>query len=290
MNRLEYVIDKLTKSELQTDPWEHLYIEDIVPQELYDDLKTYTLSCIDEDRIPDSTDSAGARHGYLLSHIDSDYMEDNDYVKEYHNIWWDDEVIELLKSKFTMENSWCESDGTQPVPDFFMNYETTGQGTVYGIHADAYPKLFSSVHYFANTGDDLILGTGMASSTWPDVPWNFPVDSNGQPDYSAGEEIIAKYLPNSIFIFSPSPHPRMSKQDMEGQCVTYDNMASYHRFNDDDYVPTATNHFFSNSSDRIKFRRVIQNHWLLKPMLRDWCGPSAIAYGPPNQFNMNQIY
>ena len=25
MNSLEYVIDKLTKSELQTDPWEHLY-------------------------------------------------------------------------------------------------------------------------------------------------------------------------------------------------------------------------------------------------------------------------
>ncbi len=275
MNSLEYVIDKLTKSELQTDPWEHLYIENIIPQELYDNLKTYTLSCIDEDRIPDSTDSAGARHGYLLSHIDSDYMEDNDYVKEYHNIWWDDEVIELLKSKFTMENSWCESEGTQPVLDFFMNYETTKQGAAYGIHSDSYPKIFSSIHYFANTGDDLTLGTGMAQSAWPDISWT---DDDS-------ENKIAKYLPNYMFIFSPSPHKRMSKQDMVGQDVTYDNMASFHRFNDDDYVPTATNHYFSNMSKRIKFRRVIQNHWLLKPMLRNWCGPSAIAYGPPNQFD-----
>ena len=101
MNSLEYVIDKINKSEIQTHPWEHLYIEDIVPQELYDDLKKYTLSCIDEDRIPYER-----RHGYLLSHIDSDYLEDKDSVKEYHNIWWNDEVIELLKSKFTMQNSW----------------------------------------------------------------------------------------------------------------------------------------------------------------------------------------
>ena len=38
---------------------------------MYDDLKKYTLSCIDEDRIPYER-----RHGYLLSHIDSDYLED----------------------------------------------------------------------------------------------------------------------------------------------------------------------------------------------------------------------
>jgi hypothetical protein len=271
MNSLEYVIDKINKSEIQTHPWEHLYIEDIVPQELYDDLKKYTLSCIDEDRIPDKR-----RHGYLLSHIDSDYLEDRDSVKEYHNIWWNDEVIELLKSKFTMQNSWCKSDGSQPVMDFFINYETTKQGAVYGIHTDSYPKLFTSVHYFANPNEDLDLGTGMASSTWPDIDWN-PEDS-----------IIAKYLPNSIFIFSPSPHPKMSEVDMKGQDVTYENMASFDRFNDDDYVLTATNHYFRNKSDKTKFRRVIQNHWLLEPMPRFWCGPSDTAYGPPNQFNLEK--
>ena len=270
MNSLEYVIDKINKSEIQTHPWEHLYIEDIVPQELYDDLKKYTLSCIDEDRIPYER-----RHGYLLSHIDSDYLEDKDSVKEYHNIWWNDEVIELLKSKFTMQNSWCKSDGSQPVTDFCINYETTKQGAVYGIHSDGFPKLFTSVHYFANPNEDLDLGTGMAPSSWPDTVWN-------QED---SENIIAKYLPNSIFIFSPSPHPRMSEVDMKGQSVTYENMASFDRFNDDDYVLTATNHFFRNKSDKIKFRRVIQNHWFLEPMPRFWCGPSDVAYGPPNQFN-----
>ena len=77
----------------------------------------------------------------------------------------------------------------------------------------------------------------------------------------------------------------MSEVDMKGQSVTYENMASFDRFNDDDYVLTATNHFFRNKSDKIKFRRVIQNHWLLEPMPRFWCGPSDVAYGPPNQFN-----
>ena len=273
MNSLKYVIDKIHKSKIQAHPWEHLYIEDIVPQELYDDLKTYTLSCIDEDRIPN-----GRRHGYLLSHVDSDYISDRDFVKEYHNIWWNDEVIELLKSKFTMENSWCKLDGTQPVTDFCINYDVMKQNSMYHVHSDAFPKLFTSVHYFANKGDDLNLGTGMAPSSWPDTVWN-------QED---SENIIAKYLPNAIFIFSPSPHPRMSKVDMEGQFITYENMASFDRFNDDDYVPTATNHYFANMSKRIKFRRVIQNHWLLKPMLRNWCGPSAVAYGPPNQFNLEK--
>ena len=271
MNSLEYVIDKINKSKIQTHPWEHLYIENIIPQELYDDLKTYTLSCIDEDRIP-----SAKRHGYLLSHVDSDYLEDEDSVKEYHNIWWNDEVIELLKSKFTMQNSWCKSDGSQPVTDFCINYETTKQGAVYGIHSDGYPKLFTSVHYFANPNEDLDLGTGMAPSSWPDTVWN-------QED---SENIIAKYLPNSIFIFSPSPHPRMSEVDMKGQEVTYENMASFDRFNDDDYVPTATNHFFGNLSDKIKVRRVIQNHWFLEPIPRELGGPSAVAYGPPNQFNL----
>ena len=44
--------------------------------------------------------------------------------------------------------------------------------------------------------------------------------------------------------------------------------------------------FFGNLSDKIKVRRVIQNHWFLEPIPRELGGPSAVAYGPPNQFNL----
>jgi hypothetical protein len=194
MTNIEYVIDKISNTELKTDPWEHLEIRNFLPSDLYQELKSYVSSLNFVNKIKPTE-----RHSYSLVHQSRNLIDDDSAVREYYSIMWNQSIIDLLKSKFTMENSYTNDNGNQEVIDFDIAYDVVRRPFKYKVHSDVKQKLFTCIHYFADEGDDENLGTGMAPSTHP-----YPVyDLENVTDKKT-----AKYIPNNLFIFSPSGHPK----------------------------------------------------------------------------------
>jgi len=244
MNDEDAVAKKVRDAELLTSPWEHLYIENFFPDELYRDLKAYLATRVDLDRIGE-----GERHDYMLIHHNKEIIDDNPLVREYYKAMWNPTMISALFSSFTMENSYHKPEQpTHEAMDFYADYDVVTRGFSYHIHPDIYPKLFTIVHFLADPGDDPELGTRLYPSTHP-----FP-----KCDESSDYEKIAKFLPNSAIIFSPSGYTRPRASGLKA---------------------TATNHGYAHDSASTPYRRSIQSWFSLEPIENTrFCGPSEVAY------------
>ena len=254
MTNIEYVIDKISNTELKTDPCEHLEIRNFLPSDLYQELKSYVSSLNFVNKIKPTE-----RHSYSLVHQSRNLIDDDSAVREYYSIMWNQSIIDLLKSKFTMENSYTNDNGNQEVIDFDIAYDVVRRPFKYKVHSDVKQKLFTCIHYFADEGDDENLGTGMAPSTHP-----YPVyDLENVTDKKT-----AKYIPNNLFIFSPSGHPKGTPGYTDGGPRKDLNVNT----------PKTTNHYYENLSDTTEFRKTCHIHYLLEKVSTEWCGPEHFNY------------
>lgn len=91
---IKYVAHKIANSTLHSDPWDHLIIDDFLPQNKY-------LELVD---IVKTTNSGAKPPGASVENqiiIDTDHTTDNrKFWDKWHNIFSDDRITQALKTKF----------------------------------------------------------------------------------------------------------------------------------------------------------------------------------------------
>ena len=257
MNIYEHLYKKIESANVDLWPWEHLHIEELIPNDLYVNLREFLIGNEEQDKF---RERSKFRHDKMLFSLSRDMRIDTPYVMEYIDmLFLNEDIIKMLVSKFNTEHSYIpdmerhnpnisrsltERNTNREIVDMYSEYDVLKQGFDHPIHQDVPPKFISLVHYFAEDGDDETLGTRLYPG-WK--VFNKPIhDDSHSKDVSLYYEKTIPYLPNSSLIFSPS-----------------------------DQMGHLTNHHFQHLSEKTEFRRAIHSFYLLETSA--WA-PTGLAY------------
>ena len=202
MNIHDHLYKKIESANVDLWPWEHLHIEELIPNDLYVNLREFLIGNEDQDKF---RESSNFRHDKILFSLSRDMRIDNPYVMEYIDmLFLNEDIIKMLVSKFNTEHSYSltERNTNHEIVDVYAEYDVLKQGFDHSIHQDVSPKVISLVHYFAEDGDDETLGTRLYPG-WKVFNKSIHDDSHSK-DVSLYYEKTIPYLPNSSLIFSPS--------------------------------------------------------------------------------------
>jgi len=223
MDNKDHVLNKILTTEVQTDPWRHMVIDDLLPELLYQGIKNEVK---EHEKTMSETE---AKRGYAVTINRSVNVwpdqETNPNLYEYYKILTDQDIEFAIKKQVNIN----DYHDNKPSKDMWSSYDIQERGFTYEVHADREEKIHTLVHYLADPGDDDTLGTTLYS---PDIESNKQrrtVKLNTQKDYLKR----AKYLPNSAILFSPCEKKGL-----------------------------ITNHAMFHTSQQTKFRKTLQTFWL----------------------------
>ena len=176
------VIGAIEQAEPGSEPFRHLYVEHILPAELYDAVRARMFRHKYESALLDRTQDSEKFVNKRFSLVDNQDIE-TQYLRA---IFSDDEVKAAFLRKFFLEVTpgLCES---LRIHDEF-EYMYTQAGRFQNIHVDIPPKFLSFVFYFPEFEVDEDAERKNATVLY---------DQDLQPQY------VARYRPNSVCVFAP---------------------------------------------------------------------------------------
>jgi hypothetical protein len=217
MSDKDYVLKKILNTKVQTDPWKHMVVYDFLPESLYQGIVS------EAKKYEETMNEKNAGRGYVVTINKSvDVWPDkeiNPNLYQYYKILTDADVEFAIKKQVNVE----DIHENKLSKDLWSSYDIQKSGFIYEVHPDREEKIHTLVHYLADPGDDITLGTTLYSSS---------IESNKlktETDYLKR----AKYFPNSAILFSPCEKKGLT-----------------------------TNHAMFHTSKQTEFRKTLQTFWL----------------------------
>lgn len=191
---MEYSLEKLHNSQIIIDPWEHIFIENFLPEDFYKNLvnmlnglKSKDFFTSLQEKIPSSGPAS-----FRLPVYDSNI----DCIKDYFTMFDSDEFKKSIISKFDICKRKIAGDFTRIGSIQEGYYDVSTYGHKYRVHRDSKYKLVTIVFHLAEPGDDVTLGTRM----YP------PTKDVESLDWEKDCVKITEYKPNSLLIFPSNKH------------------------------------------------------------------------------------
>lgn len=224
MSNKEYILNKITNSEISNDPWKHLIIKDFLPISLYKGIKEETELYVNKKQIQKAKDK-GVRAYHVSVNHSVGVMPSKDtepYLHEYYNLLLDRDIEQAIKDKVFLEGYHKDT----PSVDMYGTFDIMTSGFTYDeVHPDHENKMITMIHYLADPGDDESLGTLLYS----------PHKEGSKQSVTKDILSSAPYLPNCVLLFAP--------------CWKKDHIS---------------NHSMMHNSKSTVFRKTIQNFYLRK--------------------------
>lgn len=222
-----HVFNTINNSSVDFDPFGHLYIENIFPQELYNIVKDkayyYKYNKNLKARTQDNKNFVNKKYNLF---------EDQDIETQYiRNIFSSPEIKNLILNKFFMNVSENLVNDIEIHKEF--EYTFTEKNKFQNIHVDIPPKFLSFVFYFPEK--ELDDNTQKLNST-------ILYDKNLKPFYKA------KFKDNSVCIFAPhlySYHGFNTTIDRAALVMFYINK-SFYNFHDEQMKKKSSIETFKN--------------------------------------------
>lgn len=187
MNTKEYILEKILNTEVQTNPWKHMIIDNFLPKDLFDGIKKETK------KYQTIMGNHNIQRGYVTTINKSvDFYPDfnnTPCLYEYYQILTDKDIELAIKKQVNIK----DYHSNNLSKDMWSSFDIQEAGFVYDVHSDIEEKIHTLVHYLADLEDDDTLGTTLYS------PYIESSKLNTQNDYLKR----AKYIPNSAILFSP---------------------------------------------------------------------------------------
>lgn len=181
MGNIEYVLEKITNSKIDTYPWDHIIIKDFLPKSFYQNLIKETEKYTKREELKQP--NVRAYHIYANKSIS--LFPDSPFLKEYYDILLDKDIMRAIKSKLSI---------TKTPEDFYSELNLFTQGYNYGeIHPDRSDKAITMLHYLADEGDDDSIGTLLYT----------PYKNGNQLDVFNDCLKSSPYISNCVLFFAP---------------------------------------------------------------------------------------
>jgi len=185
MDEIKYILNKIESSNVGKEPFYHLYIEDIFPDDFYNKLKS---KCTNPDKIEsreqDNKTFVNSRFNFTK------YIDYDPILSKLNKIFDNKEIKKSILSKFYLNPNFFSE--LQIHKDEF-EFVYTGKNKFQNIHTDIPSKFLSFVFYFPNDDDTLSEEEQYNNGT-------IMYDKNMIPFKNA------KYKSNSVCIFAQSFH------------------------------------------------------------------------------------
>ena len=104
MSNKEYILRKINSSEIINDPWRHIIIHDLMPQELYEGIKAETSAYLNSKHLRQ------AKKGFRAYHINVNRSQGvypdrklEPSLFEYYNLLSDNDIENAIKAKVNLE-------------------------------------------------------------------------------------------------------------------------------------------------------------------------------------------
>ena len=181
MNNKEYVLDKITNSKIDKDPWDHIIIKDFLPKSLYENIVKETEEYTKREELKKT--NIRAYHIYVTKSIP--LFPNSPSLKEYYDILLDKDISNAIENKLSVSSS---------PKDFYSELNLFTQGYNYGeIHPDRSDKAITMLHYLADEGDDDSIGTLLYT----------PYKDGNQLDVFKDCLKSSPYISNCVLFFAP---------------------------------------------------------------------------------------
>lgn len=181
-NFIEHVIERVRDTDVEKNPFFHMYIERIFPDELYKALQAR----MNEYRVgPDLEERAQDNAAFVNRRFNLRNSEDAE-IRYVRTIFEDSRVQTALAEKFYLRPS-AMLDGLR-IHEQEFEFVYTEPNRFQNIHIDIPPKFMSFVFYFPKKHVDEEVAGHNGTICY---------DKNLEPHYGT------KYLPNSVGIFVP---------------------------------------------------------------------------------------
>ncbi len=178
-----HVLSRTSATPAGTTPFRHLYIEQILPSEFYDELKNYSSSCRDGEDL-----QSRGQDSKLYQNTRYNFSADaSSLIAILRSVFADSDVKQAFLGKFYRTDLDALSDSLS-IHEFEFEFTFTEPNRFQNIHLDIPPKYLSFVFYMPNE----TLGA-------EDERLNATVlyDKDAQPHHPA------KYRGNSVALFAP---------------------------------------------------------------------------------------
>lgn len=178
----EYVLKKLNDSEVIKEPFRHTYVENILPEEFYQELKEFASDCKKSTKVKTRFQDSSLYQNSKYNFID----ENIKVIDIFRKVFSDNDVKEALLKKFFLVNIQNLAKELELHHDEF-EFTFTEPNRFQNIHLDIPPKYLSLVFYIPN--DDLTEEEELQNAT-------IFYDKDMKPYYNA------KYKNNSVGVFA----------------------------------------------------------------------------------------
>lgn len=177
-----HLLGRITATDCGVEPFRHLFVEEILPPQLYDALKAYMLLHKDGDKVLDRRqDSAKFVNKRLnLSAVD------DPAVNAFRRLFTDPQVMLALLGKFYLHASPSMAAELEIHKEFEFFF--TKAGRFQNIHVDIPPKFLSFVFYMPAEAVDPDAESENATILY---------------DHDLTPHRLARYRANSVCIFAP---------------------------------------------------------------------------------------
>ena len=181
MSTKEHILEKITNATVDNDPWDHVVIEDFLPESFYNDVVKETEKYTKREELKKS--NIRAYHIYVNKSVS--VFPDSPALKEYYDILLDKDITNAIETKLSVS----------PSPkDFYSELNLFTQGYNYGeIHPDRSDKAITMLHYLADEGDDESIGTLLYT----------PYRNGAELDVFKDCLKSSPYIKNCVLLFSP---------------------------------------------------------------------------------------
>jgi hypothetical protein len=178
-----HVLGRIAAAQPGTEPFRHLYVEDILPDDVYETLRAHMLAAKarvrDDDRRRDNSGKALGRFHLLGC--------DDPVISTFRAVFSDREVITALAAKFYLDPAAVVENGL--VIHSRFEYVFTKAGRTQCVHVDIPPKYISLVFYIPENAE-LTANEELNNAT-------IFYDGELQP------KPTVKYRKNAVSVFAP---------------------------------------------------------------------------------------
>lgn len=174
---IKYIIENSKKYDIIKEPFEHLYIENFLPDNFY--LKLMESVNKLNWWFDDNKKKRSEWNRYTICcHYQIDYLS-NDIIKEYNKLFLNETLQKYFLDRFSYKKS------NKLPKHVHIQLDSLKNGMKHALHCDKEPKYLTFVVYLAEDSKYLNLGTKI---------------------YDSNKNYIktTQYKPNSVLIFAPS--------------------------------------------------------------------------------------
>ena len=233
MTNKEYVLNKITSTDVCETPWRHLIIKDFIPTSLYDAVKK-EVQIYEKKFKKMKAVGRGYTTEVNISQNIFPNKKRNPHLYEYYQIITNRDIETAIKTRVNISEYHSDVLST----DIWSSFDIQSSGFIYDVHPDHESKIHTLVHYMADFDDDKTLGTALYTpnvDTFGGYYWEMKKPLDTVRDFLKR----ADYEPNTAILFSP--------------CTKMG------------YI---TNHSMFHLSEKTKHRKTLQTFWLKEN--EDW--------------------